>query len=301
MAAIENRYDFTVLFDVMGGNPNGDPDAENAPRVDRLTKRGFVTDVCLKRKIRDYVDVVKGADPGFQIHVRRGSALNDAHNEALQKAGAVADSGDETAPDTKKGKVAKKKNPTEVIDRARELMCAQFYDVRTFGSVLANKAGNDQVRGPVQIGMAFSIDKVLPQRVGITRVAATEAEEGKENKTMGNKWMVPYALFRAQGHVSVPLARKTGFSEDDLNLLWKALINCFEHDRSATRGFMSARKLVAFKHDDPLGNTPAAMLFDRIKVARIDGQEEPLACFDQYRVTVDADMMPKGVHVLELL
>jgi CRISPR-associated protein Csd2 len=180
-------------------------------------------------------------------------------------------------------------------------MCADYYDVRTFGSVLANKAGNDQVRGPVQIGIAFSIDKVLPQRIGITRIAATEAEEGKENKTMGNKWLVPYALYRANGHISAPLARKTGFSESDLELLWKALLNCFEHDRSATRGMMTARRLIVFRHDDDLGNAPAARLFERIKVGRTDDPTHPLIAYDQYGVTVDKAGIPKGVEPIELL
>jgi CRISPR-associated protein Csd2 len=301
MTAIQNRYDFSLLFDVTGGNPNGDPDAENSPRVDRLTKRGIVTDVCIKRKVRDYVELAKGGVTPFRIHVQRGSVLNKAHDAAITLAGGSVDAVDEAADDNKKGKSKKKKNTGEILDKARQSMCADYYDVRTFGSVLANKAGNDQVRGPVQIGMAFSIDKVLPQRIGITRVAATEAEEGKENKTMGNKWMLPYALYRANGHISVPLAHKTGFSEADLDLLLTALTNCFEHDRSATRGMMTARRLIVFRHDDDLGNAPAARLFERIKVGRNDDPSQPLIGYDQYSVTVDEAGMPKGVQVIDMI
>jgi CRISPR-associated protein Csd2 len=302
MTAINNRYDFSLLFDVVGGNPNGDPDAENAPRVDRLTKRGMVTDVCIKRKVRDYVDIVKGGKTPYRIHVQRGSVLNQAHDAAIRDAGGslhgVADDGGE---DSKKGKTkpGKIRNTGEILDKARQAMCAEYYDVRTFGSVLANKAGNDEVRGPVQIGIAFSFHPVLPQRIGITRVAATEAQEGKENKTMGNKWIVPYALYQANGHISVPLARKTGFSHADLDLLWEALSKCFEHDRSATRGMMTARRLIVFRHDDYLGNAPAARLFERIKVARTDDPGKPLIGYDQYNVAVDRAGIPKTVEVIE--
>jgi CRISPR-associated protein Csd2 len=301
MTAINNRYDFSLLFDVIGGNPNGDPDAENAPRVDRLTKRGMVTDVCLKRKVRDYVAIVKGGTTPYRIHVQRGSVLNEAHDAAIREAGGSVHAGDDGAEDQNRGKTkpAKIRNTGEILDKARQAMCAEYYDVRTFGSVLANKAGNDEVRGPVQIGIAFSFHPVLPQRIGITRVAATEAQEGKENKTMGNKWVVPYALYRANGHISVPLARRTGFSDADLDLLWESLSRCFEHDRSATRGMMTARRLIVFRHDDYLGNAPAARLFERIKVARTDDPGQPLIGYDQYSVTVDRPGIPKTVEVIE--
>jgi CRISPR-associated protein Csd2 len=301
MTAIQNRYDFSLLFDVTGGNPNGDPDAENSPRIDRLTKRGIVTDVCLKRKIRDFVDMAKGGVAPFRIHVQRGSVLNRAHDEAIKNAGGSVEVADEAADDGKKlkSKAAKNKNTTKVLDIARQAMSQEYYDVRTFGSVLANKAGNDQVRGPVQIGIAFSIDPVQPQRIGITRVAATEAEEGKENKTMGHKWLVPYALYRANGHISVPLARKTGFSEADLELLWKALSQCFEHDRTATRGMMTARRLIILRHDDDLGNASAAKLFESVKVGRTDEPGQPLMGYHQYSVTVDKAATPRGVELIE--
>lgn len=236
-----------------------------------------------------------------ELRVQRGSVLNQAHDAAIRDAGGSLHGADDTGEDNKKGrtKSGKIRNTGEILDKARQAMCAEYYDVRTFGSVLANKAGNDEVRGPVQIGIAFSFHPVLPQRIGITRVAATEAQEGKENKTMGNKWIVPYALYQANGHISVPLARKTGFSDADLDLLWEALSKCFEHDRSATRGMMTARRLIVFRHDDYLGNAPAARLFERIKVARTDDPGKPLIGYDQYSVAVDRAGIPKTVEVIE--
>lgn len=286
---IKNRYEFVVLFDVENGNPNGDPDAGNMPRVDPETGCGLVTDVCLKRKIRDYVETVKEGEQGFRIYVKDGVPLNRSEAEACAYVG--------VAPD--KLKAAKKDN--EKLDLLlREFMCSNFYDIRTFGAVMTTFVkGNlncGQVRGPVQIGFAKSIDPIMPQEVTITRVAiTTEADAEKKGTEMGRKYIVPYGLYRAEGYISANLARKTtGFSEEDLELLWQAILNMFELDHSAARGKMAVRELIVFRHDSELGNAPAYKLFDLVKVQR--KQDVVVArAYSDYDVTVLEDQLPSGV------
>ncbi|MDO4866029.1 MAG: type I-C CRISPR-associated protein Cas7/Csd2 [Clostridia bacterium] len=264
--AIRNRYDFVILFDVENGNPNGDPDAGNMPRIDPETGLGLVTDVCLKRKIRNYVQMVKEGDPNYQIYIQGKVPLNRMDKSAVQYVNLDPD-------DEKALKKAKKEDP-ELDMKLRDFMCRNFYDVRTFGAVMTTfvKANLNcgQVRGPVQLGFAKSVDPIIPQEVTITRVAiTTEADAENKGTEMGRKYIVPYGLYRAEGFVSANLARKvTGFSEDDLALLWQAIINMFENDRSAARGKMAVRELIVFKHDSELGNAPAHKLFDIVKVRR---------------------------------
>lgn len=286
--AIKNRYDFVVLFDVENGNPNGDPDAGNMPRVDPETGLGLVTDVCLKRKIRNYVEVAKENKEGYKIYVSENVPLEDNDKQALQFVG-VDDVKD-----------VKKKDP-DADEKIRDFMCQNFYDVRTFGAVMTTFVKGalscGQVRGPVQFGFAHSIDPIMPQEITITRVAITTAKRKDEgrNTEMGRKYIVPYGLYRVEGYVSANLARKsTGFSEDDLQLLWKAIINMFENDHSAARGNMAVRELIVFKHDSELGNAPAYKLFERVKVAKKDPRKAPRA-YSDYEVTVDANDLPEGV------
>ena len=288
---IKNRYEFVVLFDVENGNPNGDPDAGNAPRTDAETGLGIVTDVCLKRKIRNYVEIVKEGEPYYNILIKTDKALNDKFAEAYNSKG-----------------IEKGKKGVEEIEAARKYMCENYYDVRTFGAVMStgdNPCGI--VRGPVQLNFARSIDPVYPQEMTITRQAITDANKFKENSgkvgvmtEMGKKNVVPYALYRAEGYISAMLAQKsTGFNEDDLALLWEALINMFEHDHSAARGKVAVRKLIVFKHNSVLGNAPSATLFDKIKIAKKPGIEYPRGYFD-YDITVDK-AMPSGVEMIEKL
>lgn len=285
--SIHNRYDFVVLFDVENGNPNGDPDAGNMPRVDPETGLGLVTDVCLKRKIRNYVEAAKENAPGYQIYIRENVPLEQSDRKALEYIGA-----DDI-------KTLKKKDPG-ADEKIRNFMCANFYDIRTFGAVMTTFVKGalncGQVRGPVQIGFARSIDPIVPQEVTITRVAiTTEADAQKKNTEMGRKYIVPYALYRAEGYVSANLARKvTGFSEEDLELLWQAIINMFENDHSAARGNMAVRELIVFRHDSELGCAPAYKLFERVHVRRKDGEKAPRA-YSDYEVTVDTERLPAGV------
>ena len=285
---IKNRYDFVILFDVENGNPNGNPDAGNMPRIDPETGYGLVTDVCLKRKIRNYVEDLKEDTPGYRIYVKEGVPLNRSDAEALA---AVGVSGDQ--------KAAKKSDPG--IDlKLRDFMCSNFYDIRTFGAVMTTFVKGalncGQVRGPVQLSFARSIDPIVPQEVTITRVAiTTEADAEKKGTEMGRKHIVPYALYRAEGYVSANLARKTtGFSEDDLQLLWQAILNMFENDHSAARGKMAVRELIVFKHDSELGNAPAYKLFEKVQVKRVEGVEVPRQ-YGDYNVSVSDDL-PEGVH-----
>lgn len=284
---IKNRYDFVVLFDVENGNPNGDPDAGNMPRVDPETGIGLVTDVCLKRKIRNYVEMVKESEQGYEIYIKSGVTLNSSDQRALDYYG-VADM-----------KKAKKDDP-ELDKKLCGFMCSNFYDVRTFGAVMTTftKGGLNcgQVRGPVQLGFSRSIDPVIPQEVTITRMAVTtEKDAESKNNTMGNKFIVPYGLYRCEGYVSANLARKTtGFTEDDLELLWNAIINMFENDHAAARGNMAVRQLIVFKHDSELGNAPSYKLFDRVDVRRKDATK-PARSYRDYKVTVDLENMPAGV------
>lgn len=286
--AIKNRYDFVVLFDVENGNPNGDPDAGNMPRVDPETGLGLVTDVCLKRKIRNYVEVAKENQEGYRIYVSENVPLEENDKQALTYLG-VDDVKD-----------VKKKNP-DADEKIRDFMCQNFYDVRTFGAVMTTFVKGalscGQVRGPVQLGFAHSIDPIMPQEITITRVAITTAKRKDEgrNTEMGRKYIVPYGLYRVEGYVSANLARKsTGFSEDDLQLLWKAIINMFENDHSAARGNMAVRELIVFKHDSELGNAPAYRLFEKVHVTKKDPRKAPRSYAD-YEVTVDTKDLPEGV------
>lgn len=286
---IRNRYDFVVLFDVENGNPNGDPDAGNMPRVDPETGCGLVTDVCLKRKIRNYVETVKEDQPGFGIYIKDGVPLNRSDAQALEANG------------VKDADVKNLKRSDPDIDRKlRDYMCARFYDIRTFGAVMTTfvKAALNcgQVRGPVQLGFARSVDPIVPQEVTITRVAiTTETDAARKDTEMGRKFIVPYGLYRAEGFVSANLARKTtGFSEEDLALLWEAILNMFENDHSAARGKMAVRELIIFRHDSELGNAPAWKLFDKVHVDRKEGVM-PARRYEDYTVCVDVDQLPDGV------
>lgn len=286
---IKNRYDFVILFDVENGNPNGDPDAGNMPRVDPETGYGLVTDVCLKRKIRNYVQMVKEGNPAYDVYIKAEVPLNSADAAACEACGVKPE----------KLKDAKKGDP-DIDRKLRDWMCEHYYDIRTFGAVMTTFVKGalncGQIRGPVQLSFARSIDPIVPQEVTITRVAITTVEDAANKKTeMGNKHIVPYGLYRAEGYVSANLARKTtGFSEEDLELLWQAILNMFENDHSAARGKMAVRDLIIFKHDSEIGNVPSYKLFDAVHVLRKDGVEIPRSYRD-YTVSVDADL-PEGVH-----
>ena len=289
MEPIKNRYEFVVLFDVENGNPNGDPDAGNMPRIDPETGYGLVTDVCLKRKIRNYVETVKEGQTGYRIYVKEGVPLNRSDEEACQYVGV----------EPSKLKDAKKtKENLDVL--LRDFMCSNFYDIRTFGAVMTTFVKGalscGQVRGPVQLGFARSVDPILPQEVTITRVAiTTEADAEKKGTEMGRKYIIPYGLYRVEGYVSANLAKKTtGFSEEDLELLWQAILNMFELDHSAARGKMAVRELIVFRHDSELGNAPAYRLFDLIKVQRKEGVVSPRA-YSDYEVSVAEENLPDGV------
>lgn len=289
MSAISNRYEFVVFFDVENGNPNGDPDAGNMPRIDPETGYGLVTDVCLKRKIRNYVETVKEGEPGYRIYIKDSVPLNRSDIEACEYVGVKAD----------KLKEAKKKDEN-LDEKIRNFMCENFFDIRTFGAVMTTFVKGalncGQVRGPVQLGFARSVDPIVPQEVTITRVAiTTEADAEKKGTEMGRKYIVPYGLYRAEGYISANLARKTtGFSEDDLELLWQAILNMFELDRSAARGKMAVRQLIVFRHDSELGNAPAWKLFELVKAEKNPGVVAPRA-YSDYTLSVDEENLPAGV------
>lgn len=293
--AIAHRYDFVLLFDVRDGNPNGDPDAGNLPRVDAETGLGLVTDVCLKRKIRNFVGLLKEEKPPFEIYVKEKAVLNRQHQRAYEAIGA-ADllNGDEK----KKGRRGGDK-----VDEARVWMCKNFFDVRTFGAVMGLGINCGQVRGPVQFTFGRSIEPVMTLEHSITRMAvATEAEAEKQdgdNRTMGRKFTIPYGLYQAHGFVSAHLAQQTGFDDDDLDLLWQGVMNMFEHDRSAARGQMATRGLYVFEHDSSLGNAPAHKLFDRIRVTR--ATENPARAFADYAIAIDDQALPSGVSLHRML
>lgn len=287
MTPIQNRYDFVFLFDIKNGNPNGDPDNGNMPRIDNDTQKGLVTDVALKRKIRNYVDLKHGGKPPFGIYMREKAVLNTTHAEAYTALGIKSDA---------------KKLPKE--DEGRKItrwMCDNFYDIRTFGAVMTTEVNAGQVRGPVQLSFSESVDPVLPQEITITRSSVTNEKDAAKERTMGRKYIVPYGLYRCHGFVSASLAgdttKGTGFSQDDLDLLFEALCNMFEHDRSAARMEMNAQKLVVFRHENPLGNAPAQSLFRRVVVKPNAGVKAPRS-IDDYKITVDQDNLPPGVTVL---
>lgn len=280
---IKNRYEFLILFDVENGNPNGDPDAGNMPRIDPETGHGIVTDVCIKRKIRNYVEISKNEEPGYCIYVKEGATLNKQHERAYIALDKPV-----------------RNNKDKPLPEATQWMCRNFYDIRAFGAVMTTEVNCGQVRGPVQLGFARSIDEIVQQEVTITRVAVTK-ESDKESKDteIGRKHIVPYALYSMEGYVSAALAQKvTGFTEDDLELLWEAIENMFEHDRSAARGNMALRKLLIFKHDTELGNAPAHKLFETVKVERKDMSKPPRS-YDDYAITINRNAIPKGVTLIE--
>jgi len=298
---MNNRYDFVYLFDCKDGNPNGDPDAANSPRIDPQDMHGLVSDVCLKRKVRNFALLAKEAAPGYGIFVQQGSVLNESIAQAHK------DLGHDVDP-----KSDKKKATRDQVGSARAEMCKRFYDVRTFGAVMSTGANAGQVRGPVQLSFSRSVDSILPLDLSITRMAVTEAKEADSpNQTMGRKNLIPYGLYRCHGFISAYLARETGFNEDDLGVLFKALCgravlsepngpSMFDNDHSASRGTMSPQKLVVFKHQSMLGNAPAHKLFERVTAKRKDGVNVARA-FADYDVTVDKSGLAVGVEVIELL
>ncbi len=296
---IKNRYEFVILFDVENGNPNGDPDAGNMPRIDPESRLGLVTDVCLKRKIRNYVEAVKEDEQGYKIYIKENVPLNRSDKAACESIGIT---GDDVVGELKK----LKKTDKNALEKLRDYMCKNFYDIRTFGAVMTTfgKAllNCGQVRGPVQLGFARSIDPVISQEVTITRVAiTTEKDAENKNNEIGRKYIVPYGLYRAEGYVSANLARKvTGFSEDDLELLWDAIINMFENDHSAARGKMAVRELIVFKHSKELGDCPAYKLFDAIEVKKNDGVEYPRK-YQDYTITIHEDAIPDSVEMKRMI
>lgn len=289
---IKNRYEFVVLFDVENGNPNGDPDAGNMPRIDPETGYGLVTDVCLKRKIRNYVEIVKEEEEGYRIYIKEDIPLNRSDSKAYEYIG-ITD---------KDVKELKKKDPEADI-KIRNFMCQNFYDIRTFGAVMTTFVKDHlncgQVRGPVQLGFARSIDPIVSQEVTITRVAiTTEKDAANKGTEMGRKNIVPYALYRAEGYISANLARRvTGFSENDLELLWDAIINMFEHDHSAARGKMSVRELIVFKHSKELGDCPAYKLFDSVEVHKKEDIVYPRK-YQDYIVNIHKEEIPDTVEMI---
>lgn len=282
---IKNRYEFVMLFDVENGNPNGDPDAGNMPRIDPETGYGIITDVCIKRKIRNYIELLKDDQERFKIYVKEGSILNNTHKIAYDRSGI----------DPNKKPI--KKDSIEIL---RKFMCDNYYDIRTFGAVMSMEVNCGVVRGPVQINFARSIDPIIQQDITITRMAVTKEQDAdKKTNEMGRKHIVPYGLYRAEGYVSAALAQKlTGFTEDDLELLWQAIENMFENDHSAARGKMALRKLFIFKHSSLLGNAPSHKLFDLIIVKRID-LEKPARNFSDYAITINKTAIPNGVDLIE--
>jgi len=292
--AIKNRYEFVYLFDVENGNPNGDPDAGNMPRIDPETSFGIITDVCLKRKVRNFVDVVKKGQSPFEIYVREKAILNQTHERA-HKAVGVKDEGTDK----------QRKGSGDEVEKARQWMCTNFYDVRTFGAVMSTGINCGQVRGPVQFNFARSIEPVVSLEVSITRMAVTTEKEAEaqsgDNRTMGRKHIVPYALYRTEGYISAFLGEQTGFSDTDLDLLWQALINMFEHDHSAARGKMNARKLIVFKHNSQLGNAPAHKLFELVEVKRATDDTKPARKFADYTIKINKASLPAEVTIEEKL
>lgn len=287
MDAIKNRYEFIFLFDVENGNPNGDPDAGNLPRIDAETSKGIVTDVCLKRKIRNYIEIKHGNESGYHIYVKEKGVLNAQHELAYKALG--------LKPESKKLPKDEKK--------ARELtwwMCTNFFDIRAFGAVMTTEINCGQVKGPVQLNLARSIDPVMPSELSITRMAVTKEADKDKERTIGKKTLIPYGLYRVEGYISAHFAERTGFNETDLNELWDALKNMFDHDRSASRGKMSPQMLIVFKHDSALGNAPAHKLFNLVEVKRIGNTDKPPRSFQDYEVVIKENPF-SGVTIEKIL
>ena len=280
MAELKNRYDFVYIFDVQDGNPNGDPDAGNLPRIDAETGMGLVTDVCLKRKVRNYVQIAKNCTTGYDIFIKEKAVLDSLVNNIYDYSEV------KNAP----------KEEQRII--ARKLLCQNFFDIRSFGAVIATTKKTDQVRGPIQMTFSRSVEPIVANEHSITRMAVTK-EELEQERTIGRKATIPYGLYMCHGFVSANLAKQTGFSEDDLKLFWDALINMFDIDRSAARGLMSAQKLIVFKHDSELGNAPAHKLFDLVKVEK--KSQNVARSFSDYSVTINNDNLPNGVTIEELI
>lgn len=288
MAEIKNRYDFVLVFDVKDGNPNGDPDGGNMPRLDPETGHGLVTDVCLKRKIRNFVILTQAGVEGRDIFVKERAVLNRQILEMYESIGAKLE-----------GKGEKKKAKGETVERGQAEMCRRYYDIRTFGAVMSTGANAGQVRGPVQLTFARSVDPIVPLEHSITRMAVANEADADKERTMGRKNTVPYGLYMGYGFVSPGLARQTGFSDEDLTLLWQAIQQMFEHDRSAARGLMSLRKLLVFRHAGELGNAPSHRLFDMVSVKRKDA-EAPARSFDAYEIAIAKDAIPAGVEFVDM-
>lgn len=283
---IKNRYEFVVLFDVENGNPNGDPDAGNMPRIDAETNYGIVTDVCIKRKIRNFVEVAKNDGEKYKIYVKEGIPLDFNRKFAYETTG------------IKVPPKAEEPKEKEEFKKITKFMCDNFFDIRTFGAVMTLKYNCGQVRGPVQINFARSIEPIVPSELTIT--SCTYANEGESSSKMGRKHIVPYALYKTEGYVSANIAAKTGFSEDDLELLWNAITNMFEHDHAAARGKMAVRKLIVFKHDSELGNIQSHKLFELINVTKKDA-EKPARNYSDYIVEINKTEKPEGVTIIEKL
>lgn len=291
---INKRYEFVLLFDVTNGNPNGDPDAGNMPRIDPETNHGIVTDVCIKRKIRNYVELAKKEDTGYEIYVKEAAVLNNVNKRAIEAVGPID-----------------KKKKGSVEARYTEYMCKNFFDIRAFGAVMSTEINCGQVRGPVQFNFARSIDPIFQQEITVTRMAVTNERDIDKERTFGRKFVVPYGLYRLEGYVSAPFANKilfsdeenevkiTQFNEEDLKLLWEALINMFEHDHSAARGKMTSRKLYVFEHENELGNCHSNRLFDKVIIAKKQPGAVPRS-YEDYLVTLDEQAVP-GVKIIEML
>jgi CRISPR-associated protein Csd2 len=287
MSAIKNRYEFILFFDVENGNPNGDPDADNMPRLDHETNHGLVTDVCLKRKVRNYIELVKTGATGYRIYVQEKAVLNQLHEEAYKN--------HNLKPEPKK--LPKKEADAKKITG---WMCENFFDIRAFGAVMTTEMNCGQVRGPIQLAFAKSVDQIAIQDISITRMAVTNERDMEKERTMGRKYIVPYALYRAEGFISAALAEKTGFSVDDLELFWEALLNMFEHDHSAARGKMNSRKLIVFKHKDQFGNAPSHKLFSLVKCSACDSSDDkPAREFSDYSIIIDHAAKPENVEIAE--
>ncbi|MFI3290223.1 MAG: type I-C CRISPR-associated protein Cas7/Csd2 [Rikenellaceae bacterium] len=283
---VNKRYEFIILFDVKDGNPNGDPDNDNAPRVDPQTGEGIITDVCLKRKVRNYVEMVKGEEAGNRIYIKQRAVLNKLIDEAYEQSQVEEVEG------------------YDKVHQAREWMCAQYWDIRTFGALMTSGKNAGQVRGPIQMTFARSVEPIIMMDNCVVRIAVTTEKESEkqkgENRTMGRKYTIPYALYQGYGYISANLAAQSGFTEDDLELFWQGLINMFEEDRSSLRGQMSVRKLIIFEHSSKFGNAPSSQLFDRVSVEKINPMDVSRN-FKDYNIKIDRESLPKGVKIIEKL